>query len=153
MMQTVAALALALAGAETAPLQDWKQPTPAVQIRGLAAYYRAGLMDEVARNRGMDLAGYAGGVALMRAGDLGRSVWIQVPAGTSAASEATLWEGPFLVVDCSRADHYAANVDRGHVVELARSTWLAFGLPEWPVTVTVRFLPPWSPAPHRTWPR
>jgi len=135
MMQVAVVLAVALARTEIS-LEEWQDPTPAVEIRGVATYYRAGLMDTVARNRGMDLGGYLGGVALMRAGDLGRSVWIRFPAGN--------WAGPFLVVDCSRRDHYAENVQRDHAVELARSTWLAFGLPEWPVTVTVRFKPPWA---------
>lgn len=123
----------------------WSAPSPAVELEGLATYYTPGLMDQVARHRGLDLSGTVGGVALMRAGDLGRKVWIRFPGG--------MWSGPYRVVDCARRDHYAGNLSLGHVVELSRATWLAHDLPEYPVHLTVRFLPPWPPQHGRPWPR
>ena len=70
---------------------------------------------------------------MMRAGDLGRDVWLMV---------GDEWHGPFLVVDCSQRAHYRGLVDRDRVVELARRDWLLLGLPEMPVDVVVSFQEP-----------
>lgn len=117
----------------------WLSPTIEMTIEGDAAFYAPGLMARVAENRDMDLMGYAGGVALMPCGDLGREVWIRFANG---------WDGPFLVVDCSQRGHYAMNVRRGRIVDLDRRTWDAHALPEMPVAVRVSFVPPW---PRRRW--
>jgi hypothetical protein len=111
----------------------WLSQTTAMEISGDAAFYRQGLMAQVAETRGMDLDGYAGGVALMPCGDLGREVWVRFPGG---------WAGPFLVVDCSQCDHYELNPARGRVVDLSWETWQAQGLPRRPVPVSVRFKAP-----------
>lgn len=104
-------------------------------IAGDAAFYRSGIsMAEIARRQGIDLTGYLGGVALMRAGDLGRAVWILVPGPR--------WIGPFRVVDCSRRDHYAMNLARRRVVDLDRATWQRLGLPDDLVAVAVAFSEP-----------
>ena len=71
----------------------WAQPTEAASIAGLTTYYSPGVMQTTADNRGMDLTHYAGGVALNRAGDLGRTVWLEHEGEIS---------GPYLVVDCAR---------------------------------------------------
>ena len=71
----------------------WATPTEAASIAGLTTYYSPGVMQTTADNRGMDLAHFAGGVALNRAGDLGRTVWLEHDGEIS---------GPYLVVDCAR---------------------------------------------------
>lgn len=55
----------------------WSEPTPMTFLDGYATYYAPGLMEKVAANRGIDLQAYLGGVALNRAGDLGRAVWLE----------------------------------------------------------------------------
>lgn len=125
-------LALTLTRPEQETAEYW-QPSPERLLTGRAAYYRAGLMAEVATNRGLDLAGYRGGVALMRAGDLGRDVWILFPDG---------WDGPFLSVDCARRAHYEMNLARDRVVDIDRDIWLEHELPGWPVRVLVSFAAP-----------
>ena len=82
-------------------------------LEGQATYYSPGLMERVAENRGMDLSGYAGGVALNRKGDLGRAVWLDWGGVT---------EGPFRIVDCARRDHYKARERKGYVVEVDAQT-------------------------------
>ena len=115
---------------------EWRSPTRAEEIAGEASYYAAGIMAAVAQRRGLDLAGYRGGVALLRAGDLGREVWVMV-------GDSGTWAGPFLVVDCAQRIHYPGLVGRGRVIELDRADWLALGLPERPVPVVVSFAHPW----------
>lgn len=113
---------------------EWLAPTTAITTTGQVSYYAAGIMARVAANRGLSLEGYAGGVAMMRRGDLGRVVWLR--------PEARSWVGPFLVVDCARRGHYAGLVKRGRVVEVDRAIWLELGLPERPVPVVVSFEAP-----------
>ena len=125
-MTTLLAAAILL----TQAADEWQAPTPEPVISGDASYYSAGLMDVVAHNRGLELQGYAGGVAMMRAGDIGRDVWLMVRGE---------WHGPYLVVDCAQRLHYDGLVDRGRVVELSRRDWLGLGLPEMPVPVLVSF--------------
>lgn len=86
----------------------WLSPTEASSIDGTACYYDPGLMEMVARNRGVSLHGFVGGVALDRAGDRGRSVWLQWEKGNI--------EGPFLSVDCAKRKHVG-----GCVVEVDAS--------------------------------
>ena len=79
-------------------------------LEGQATYYSPGLMEKVAENRGMDLSGYMGGVALNRKGDLGRVVWLDWGGVT---------EGPFLVVDCAQKAHYRVREKQFRVVEVS----------------------------------
>ena len=73
----------------TLTLALWQMPTPDVELMGLATYYAEGIMHQVSDYRGMDLAGYVGGVALNRAEDsagrcggwLGRHCRRAVPRG------------------------------------------------------------------------
>lgn len=120
----------------------WLTPTQESEISGRAKIHN--LIPEVAANRGMSLSGHVGGVALMRRGDLGRTVWVDVGGG---------WTGPWLVVDVADAAHFDRRVGQRDVVELPRDAWLAWGLPLAPVPARVRFqkaeptLPPEAPAP------
>lgn len=134
----VAAVALALGGVNTEPAEvaEWWAPTPTGVVFGDAAYYGRGYdMAEIADRRGLSLEGLAGGVALMRAGDLGRVVWLYVRGR---------WRGPFRAVDCSQRLHYAGNVARGRAVDLAWDTWANLGLWAGPWPVVIRFGPPWA---------
>jgi len=115
-------------------LVEWQTPTSTAVVTGTAAYYGDGIMDRVAANRGADLSGYLGGVAMMRAGDLGREVWLQVEGRSS-------WSGPYLAIDCAQRRHYRDLAAVGRVVDLGRRAWLALELPERPVPVVVRFGP------------
>lgn len=115
-------------------MTGWLSQTQAISLTGEAAYYQPGLMAQVAEARGLGLEGYAGGVALMACGDLGREVWLHFPGES--------WDGPFLVVDCSRRDHYRMNLERGRVVDVDRAVWDQHRLPARPSPVVVRFAPP-----------
>lgn len=116
-------------------LLAWQDATPEEFVDGRATYYRPGLMEEVATNRGLSLAGYYSGVALNRAGDLGRTVWL-----TWGSGERT---GPHLVVDCAQAAHFLEREERGYVVEVdaeLAGEMEFYGLG--PVAVRVWFAPP-----------
>ena len=98
-------------------------------LHGRATYYSPGLMETVAANRGMDLTGYLGGVALNRRGDLGRIVWLEWPGGI---------EGPFLVVDCAQERHYKRRESKRLVVEVDAQTAMRqgfYGVGPWEVRV------------------
>ena len=82
-------------------------------LEGQATYYSPTLMQQVAENRGLSLEGYAGGVALNRRGDLGRVVWLEFDGAI---------DGPFLVVDCARKEHYDSREQRSRVVEVDAQT-------------------------------
>ena len=105
-------------------------------------------MPAVAERRGLDLGGYLGGVAMMRAGDIGREVWVSLispsprpsPRGRGGPEgEEIRWIGPFLVVDCAQRAHYAGLVERGRVIELGGRAWARLGWPRRPVGVVVSF--------------
>ena len=66
---------------------------------GLATYYAPGMMEYVAGYRQTQgqlpaCPECVGTVALLRAGDIGRKVWLQQADGERV--------GPFLVIDCAR---------------------------------------------------
>jgi hypothetical protein len=97
----------------------WFTPAP-ISIQGRAVYYAPGVMEATANARGMSLSGYVDGVSLMSPADIGRTVWIKRTGG---------WEGPFLVVDCSRrGDMWPIIVGRGEVVEVGFRTAVAWGM-------------------------
>lgn len=101
--------------------ETWYTPAPIYSIGG-AVFYAPNLMEATARWRGMSLAGYLDGVALMSPADLGRTVWIR-RAGNAE------FEGPFLSVDCAaRQDMYGTVVIRGEVVEVGFETALRWGM-------------------------
>ena len=116
-----------------AMLLPWSDPTPGPYLDGKATYYNVRLMEEVAANRGMALGNHAGFVAMNRAGDLGRSVWIEHDGQMS---------GPFLVVDVAQdGAHYQAREERGHVVEVSWEQAQEWGM-RGPVKVRVHFMAP-----------
>lgn len=89
----------------------WSLPTPQPAIEGYATYMRPGLMAQVAANKAIDIEAYHGFVALNRAGDLGRVVWLQWEDGTI--------DGPLLVIDCAqRGKHYAQRMHQQRVAEV-----------------------------------
>ena len=112
----------------TATLLLWLSPTEEPKVTGDAAFYRDGLLEQVCENRGLDMTGYAGAAALMRCGDLGRTVWIQGK--------------PLLVCDCSRRDHFEMNIERDRVIDLSWDVWEEFGFPLAPTPVEVSFVAP-----------
>lgn len=127
-----------------AELAEWRAPTANRVLAGDVSYYGAGLLERVARYRGLDVSRYRDGVALMRAGDLGRAVWIFWPDGSGPLGGA--WRGPYLSVDCSNRAHYAGNLQRGRVAEVSRQEWIRLGMPDRPVPVVVSFVEPWPAA-------
>ena len=137
------AMGLAQVGAVLAAAV-WQVPTGELSVEGKATHYGPGLMGEVARNRGVSLDGFAGGVALNRAGDLGRKVWLEWDPSTSSGRGEGLVDGPFLVVDCAgRGQDYVRRERQGYVVEVSERVALARGF-AWvgPVGVRVWFVDP-----------
>jgi hypothetical protein len=114
----------------------WTVPTSDPSIAGRATYYSPGLMEQVAANRGITLAGYAGGVALNRARDLRRAVWIEWAGGPIT--------GPYLVVDCAaRGTDYELRERLHLILEVDAQTAQARGFFDvGPVPVTVWFTNP-----------
>lgn len=136
---------VAAAVAITATLMAWMEPTPAgvVSMTGEATYYDSGVMARVMTNRLLidDPGEYpewladqdlVGAVALNRAGDLGRLVWLDGPAGI---------EGPFLVADCAQRAHYEDRERRGRIVEVDWATAERWRLRA-PAEVVVWFVDP-----------
>ena len=124
----------------TVMLAQWETATPVMSVPGYATFYSPNAMERVAVVRGfitttgdyaawLDSEAVVGAVALNRAGDLGRRVWLSGPAGT---------EGPFLVIDCARLDHFEQRESRHRVVEVDWLTAQRWGM-RGPIAVTVRF--------------
>jgi hypothetical protein len=79
-------------------------------------------MKEVAANRGLSLDNVWGGVALMNCGDIGTHVWIK-------RGPQYEFEGPYLVVDCSKREHLYWNVvENGLAVEVDWNTSRRWGM-------------------------
>lgn len=115
--------------------EAWKARTEEEEIRGRATYYAHGLMEEVARNRGMNLGPFKGGVALNRAGDLGRVVWLEKDGRVF---------GPYLVVDCAQqGEHFTRREELGLVVEVPWELAMEWGMrgPTRGVTVYLEWPP------------
>ena len=92
----------------------WEQ-SPLPQT-GLATYYAPGMMEYVAGYRQTQgqlpaCPECVGTVALLRAGDIGRKVWLQAPEGERV--------GPFLVIDCARRQDVDPLVARDWVVDVS----------------------------------
>ncbi len=101
----------------------WER-TPLPQT-GLATFYAAGMMEHVLAVR----AGHGqvlrcdecvGTVALLRAGDIGRKVWLQPPGGEPV--------GPFLVIDCARYEDVPMLVARGWAVDVSYEVGQLWGM-------------------------
>ncbi len=137
MVELIASLAL------TGTMATWMAPTAESVLDGWATFYGPGVMEEVAINRllisrvddypaFLEAQGLAGLVALNRAGDLGRRVWLQ------QAFHAV--EGPFLVVDCARALDYPQRIDDSRIVEIDWPTARRWAMDS-PIPVRVFFYP------------
>ena len=134
-------------------LLPWNEPTPDVALTGKATFYSAGTMAEVAVNRRLitdtseyqtwlTANGYVGAVALNRAGDRFREVWLQRPDGTV--------EGPFFSVDCAQRRHYEAREADNRIVEVDHATAIRWGMNAPLDGVTVWFENP-TKRPIRQW--
>jgi hypothetical protein len=114
----LAALFVLIAAATTraqAPEFGYWEPSP-LPIQGLATYYNPGIMEYVHeyRLRAGDIDACpdcVGSVALLRAGDIGRKVWLQPPGGDPI--------GPFLVVDCARRQDVLPLLQRNWAVDVS----------------------------------
>lgn len=119
-------LGLGLGAAVHAQAPDagyWERTT--LPETGLATFYAEGLMAYVHDYRLAvgDVAACpqcVGAVALLRAGDIGRKVWLQPPDGEPV--------GPFLVVDCARREDYPALLARGWVVDVSFEVGQLWGM-------------------------
>lgn len=90
---------------------------------GKAVFYSPYVMEATARYRGLDLAGYVGGVATMTCGNLGKPAWLRRPG--------LIWEGPFLVVDCARRnDLYGITMYYEEAIEVDFKTALRWDMIE-----------------------
>lgn len=94
-------------------------------VYGTAVFYSPGMMKATARWRGMYNEAYRGeylgGVATTSPADIGETLWIR--------REGHEWEGPYLVVDCSRrADVYTHIAINQQVVEVDFNTALRWGM-------------------------
>jgi hypothetical protein len=92
---------------------------------GLATYYAPGLMEAVQGKRAVsgqigDCPECVGAVALLRAGDIGRKVWLQPPGGEPV--------GPFLVVDCTRRQDVMPLLGRGWAVDVSYELGQIWGM-------------------------
>lgn len=101
----------------------WEQ-TP-LPHTGLATFYAAGMMEYVLAVR----AGHGqqlrcdecvGAVALLRAGDIGRKVWLQPPGGERV--------GPFLVIDCARREDIPPLLARNWAVDVSYELGQLWGM-------------------------
>ncbi len=114
-------------------LLAWSEPTPGDWIDGKATYYAPRLMEEVAANRDMELDGAVGFVAMNRAGDLGRLVWIE------RGGQVT---GPYLVCDVAQEGaHYEAREARDLIIEVSYELAQKWGM-RGPIPVRVHFTNP-----------
>jgi hypothetical protein len=121
------------------PLTHWSQLSPAyseptpLPVTGLAMYYAPRVMDGVAFyrervNKIEECEECIGRVALLRAGDIGRHVWIQVGNGAV--------EGPFQVLDVAGRHHIPDLLRRNWVVDVDYETAMRWGM-RGPIEVTV----------------
>lgn len=120
---TALALIALPAAAQTTPPDYWEQ-TPLPQT-GLATFYAPGLMESVTGYRRAQAEigpcpECVGAVALLRAGDIGRKVWLQPPDSEPV--------GPFLVVDCARRQDVAPLLARNWAVDVSYELGQLWGL-------------------------
>jgi hypothetical protein len=123
----LAALFILLAAVTTraqAPEFGYWEPSP-LPIQGLATYYNPGIMEYVQeyRLRAGDIdpcPECVGSVALLRAGDIGRKVWLQPPGRDPV--------GPFLVVDCARRQDVIPLLQRNWAVDVSYEVGQYWGM-------------------------
>lgn len=91
------------------PLGEW-----IVLLAGICMFYSPGVMERVAANRGLSCPECVGMVATLDHQQLGEKIWLQRADGVV--------EGPFLVVDCPKAQHRDELERRGLVAEVDWAT-------------------------------
>ena len=122
----------------------WTQLTPTyweqtpLPLTGYAMYYNPGVMEPVVqyryRTKEIDVcADCVGHVALLRAGDINRRVWVQLADGSV--------EGPFQVVDVAARHDIPQLLQRGWAVDVDYETAQRWGLNR-PKPVTILSEPP-----------
>ena len=122
----------------------WTQLTPTyweqtpLPVTGYAMYYNPGVMEPVVqyryRTKEIDVcADCVGHVALLRAGDINRRVWVQLADGSV--------EGPFQVVDVAARHDIPQLLQRGWAVDVDYETAQRWGLNR-PKPVTILSEPP-----------
>lgn len=119
------------------PSYNAQSPLP---VRGRAMYYNPGIMSEVLSyrlqlNQVQACGNCVGYVALLRAGDLNRKVWLQWDDGTV--------EGPFLVIDVAARQHVPSLLARNWVADVDYRTAIRRGMNR-PLPVTILAAPPVS---------
>ncbi len=137
-------LVAAIGARAQAPEFSYWERTPLPQ-QGLATYYNPGLMDQVLdyRLNAGDIdpcPECVGTVALLRAGDIGRKVWLQPPGADPV--------GPFLVVDCARRQDVQPLLDRNWVVDVSFEVGQYWGMNR-PLDGVIVFEDPANAAPGR----
>jgi hypothetical protein len=125
------------AGSWQSLIPTYYEQTP-LPISGLAMYYADNVMDGVIRYRQRsgsvdDCQDCVGQVALLRAGDLNRRVWIRLGDGKV--------EGPFQVTDVAARHHVPSLLRRGWAVDVDYDTAMRWGM-RGPVPVTIYSSPP-----------
>jgi len=110
----------------------YSEPTP-LPVTGLAMYYAPSVMEGVASyreraNQIEECDECVGRVALLRAGDIGRHVWIQVGDGAV--------EGSFQVLDVAGRHHIPALLRRNWAVDVDYETAMRWGM-RGPIEVTI----------------
>jgi hypothetical protein len=144
----LAALFFLLAAVVTraqAPEFGYWEPSP-LPIQGLATYYNPGIMEYVQEYRlsAGDIdpcPECVGAVALLRAGDIGRKVWLQPPGGDPV--------GPFLVVDCARRQDVVPLLQRNWAVDVSYEVGQDWGMNR-PLDGVIVFEDPADTAPGRS---
>ena len=101
----------------------WEQ-TP-LPLTGLATFYAPGMMEYVfdyrqAQGEVPECLDCVGTVALLRAGDLGRKVWLQPPDGEPV--------GPFLVIDCAHTGDIEMLLARDWAVDVSYELGQLWGM-------------------------
>lgn len=132
---------------ESAQSTRWQTLSPpyhapsALPVHGRAMYYNPGIMERVLEYRMQtgrvqpcdECIGFA---AMIRYGDLGRKVWIQLADSTV--------EGPFLVIDAADVKHVYALLERNWVIDVDYATAMRWKMAG-PHVVTVLDSPPPPP--------
>jgi hypothetical protein len=132
------------------PGQTWQTLSPGYKersilpVRGFTTYYNPGVMEEVLTYRltvgdVQPCPECIGHVALIREGDIGRKVWLQL--------DATTYEGPFLVIDCAHTWDVASLVRQGWGIDLDYQTAERWGFKVRHVNILDAPPPGWMPTP------
>lgn len=89
--------------------------------KGNVVWYNIGVMEQTAKEMGVDLSAYKDGIALMSCSDFGATVWLKRPGYE--------WEGPFISIDCSHRVHMYPNIYYGgEVAEIGFKTATEWGM-------------------------